>query len=82
MRMSLRCYFNKIFYFKMIWTYPQCLAKCLFFKINTDYMFKNNHFSGSPVVKTVCFHSGGHGLIPGHGTEILHAARPKTKRQK
>ena len=38
-------------------------------------------FPGSPVVKTPCFHSRGHGLIPGRGSRIPHAAAKKKKRK-
>ena len=31
-------------------------------------------FSGHPVVKTLCFHCRGLGLIPGQGTKIAQAA--------
>ena len=32
-------------------------------------------FPGGPVVKTLRFHGGGLGLIPGQGTKILHAVQ-------
>ena len=36
-------------------------------------------FPGSPVVKTLLSSAGGVGSIPGRGTKILHALRPKTQ---
>ena len=40
-------------------------------------------FIGSPVVKTLCFHCRGHGLIPGQATKILVATtRRGNKRRK
>ena len=40
-------------------------------------------FIGSPVVKTLCFHCKGHGLIPGRATKILVATtRRGNKRRK
>ena len=36
-------------------------------------------FPGGPVVKTSPSNSGGAGLIPGWGTGIPHASRPKSQ---
>ena len=36
-------------------------------------------FPGSPVVKTPRFHAGGAGSIPGQGTKISYASRPKNQ---
>ena len=37
-------------------------------------------FSGSAVVRTLCFHCRGTGSIPGQGTKILHAMQQGKKR--
>ena len=39
-------------------------------------------FPGGPVVKTPASIAGGIGSIPGLGTKIPHAVRPKRKRKK
>ena len=38
--------------------------------------------SGDPVVKTPCFHCGGHGFVSGWETKILHATRHGHKKKK
>ena len=37
----------------------------------------NGDFHGSPVINTLCFHCRGMCSIPGWGTKIPHAAKPK-----
>ena len=43
---------------------------------------KTRDFPGGPVVRTLRFHCRGSGSIPGQGTKILQAAKPKQKKQK
>ena len=52
--------------------------------IQVGYIFKicSRDFAGSPVVKTLHSSARGTGLIPGQGTKIPHASRPKNIKQK
>ena len=52
--------------------------------IKQNYEAKMLDFSGHPVVKTLCFHCRGLGLIPGQGTKIPHATwhNPKEEKKK
>ena len=43
----------------------------------TEETQRYRHFPGSPVVKTSPSSAGGVGSIPGQGTKIPHASRPK-----
>ena len=42
---------------------------------------KKKEKQGSPVVKTLCFHCRGTGLIHGQRTKIPHALEPQKKRK-
>ena len=47
-----------------------------------DFKPHYRDFPGGPVLETPCFHCRGHGSIPGQGTKVPHAARPKKDKNK
>ena len=43
------------------------------YNVLMSYNIMTQEFPGSPEVRTVCFHAGDMGWIPGKGAKILHA---------
>ena len=54
--------------------------ECYFDRMSRNY--RQWEFPGSPVVRTLRFHCGGEGSIPGWGTNIQQADKKKRKEKK